>query len=139
MAAIAHLNRSTTLPALRLVPPLCPRSSAVYARRRLAVALLVLLVGVLALRLVGGLAAPTDSVGTTSGGEPGVTVRSPAAYGASATPVPAGAIYVVQPGDTVWSIARALAPGGDIRATVDRLAGLNGGAALEVGQHLRLS
>ena len=42
----------------------------------------------------------------------------------------AGAVYVVQPGDTFWSIAATLVPAGDVRAEVDRLAALNGSAAL---------
>jgi Tfp pilus assembly protein FimV len=66
-------------------------------------------------------------------------VREPAAYGASGQSVPARAVYVVQPGDTIWSIAHALDPAGDSRATVDRIVALNGGAALEPGQRLRLS
>ena len=41
-----------------------------------------------------------------------------------------GSVYVVQPGDTLWSIARELDPTGDVRADVDRLADLNGTAAL---------
>jgi hypothetical protein len=45
----------------------------------------------------------------------------------------------VQPGDTLWSIARELAPAGDIRAEVDRLQDLNGTAALQAGQRLRLT
>jgi nucleoid-associated protein YgaU len=66
-------------------------------------------------------------------------VREPAAYGASGQSVPARAVYVVQPGDTIWSIAHDLDPSGDTRATVDRIVALNGGAALEPGQRLRLS
>jgi hypothetical protein len=39
----------------------------------------------------------------------------------------------------LWSIARELTPTGDIRTEVDRLQGLNGTAALQVGQRLRLT
>ena len=47
--------------------------------------------------------------------------------------------YVVQPGDTLWTIAARLHDGdGDLRAVVDRLADANGGAALFVGQELVL-
>ena len=48
-------------------------------------------------------------------------------------------MYVVQPGDTVWTIAHRLDPTGDPRATVDRIVALNGGAALQPGQRLRLT
>ena len=45
-------------------------------------------------------------------------------------------VYVVQPGDTLWDIARALAPDGDPRALVHELADTAGGAALEPGQRI---
>jgi hypothetical protein len=48
-------------------------------------------------------------------------------------------VYVVQPHDTIWSIARKLDPSGDPRAMVDRIVSLNGGAALQPGQRLRLA
>ena len=44
--------------------------------------------------------------------------------------------YVVQPGDTLWSIARRLQPEGDLRPLVDQLVDLNGGTDLAVGQRL---
>jgi hypothetical protein len=47
-------------------------------------------------------------------------------------------VHVVQPGDTLWSIAVELAPQDDPRVMVDRLAELNGGSDLEVGQRLVL-
>jgi LysM repeat protein len=50
----------------------------------------------------------------------------------------APAVHVVQPGDTLWSIARGLDPAADVRLTVDRLVALNGGAPLQVGQRLVL-
>ena len=139
MAAIVHLDPVSARPNLRLLPPPGP-TRADYARRRLAVLLVALLVAVVAVRLVAGLASsPDTTVSTGSRGAPAVTVHSPLAYGASGTPVPEGATYLVQPGDTVWSVAEQLAPDGDVRGMVDRLVDLNGGAALEVGQRLRLS
>jgi Tfp pilus assembly protein FimV len=46
---------------------------------------------------------------------------------------------IVQPGDTLWSIAASIAPPHtDVRATVDRLDALNGHQVLTVGEHLRL-
>ena len=44
--------------------------------------------------------------------------------------------YVVQPGDTLWSIARRLQPEGDVRPLVDQLVDLNGGTDLAIGQRL---
>jgi nucleoid-associated protein YgaU len=47
---------------------------------------------------------------------------------------------VVQPGDTLWSIASAVDGGGDVRAVIDEIQALNGlrGAALVPGQTLVL-
>ena len=45
---------------------------------------------------------------------------------------------VVQPGDTVWSIAAALAEGDDVRPVVDAIVEANGGADLVAGQRLEL-
>jgi Tfp pilus assembly protein FimV len=43
--------------------------------------------------------------------------------------------YVVQPGDTLWSIASSLT-NGNIRNYVHSLIELNGGASIDVGQRL---
>jgi hypothetical protein len=51
---------------------------------------------------------------------------------------PGHPVHVVQPGETLWSIARTLHPDGDIRPLVDRLVELNGGDHIEVGQVLEL-
>ena len=101
----------------------------VYRRRRVVAAVALVaaaLVSVLVLRLViGALAA-------------GV-LPSPPPAGPVSGDVPAGAAtYVVQPGDTLWSIAESLDPSGDVRATVDALARANGGAALDVGDRIVL-
>jgi LysM domain len=57
------------------------------------------------------------------------------AGGAASAPLdrPPGAIYVVQPGDTLWSIARRLDPDGDVRATVDRLVAAHGSSSIAAG------
>lgn len=46
------------------------------------------------------------------------------------------ALVVVAPGDTMWALAKALAPGRDPRPVVDVLADRNGGTALRVGQRV---
>jgi Tfp pilus assembly protein FimV len=46
--------------------------------------------------------------------------------------------YVVQPGDTFWSIARRMSPGGDPRPLVDRLVAEHGSAVLHVGERVTL-
>ena len=105
-----------TLPRPRLVvvPP-----PAVIRRRRVVVAGVLLLVFVVAL-----LAA--SRVLTVLGGDPAsVPAHRPGA-----------ATYVVQPGDTLWGIARSLQPDGDVRGLVRGLARANGGAELAVGQEL---
>lgn len=101
---------------------------ATYRRRRAAfgalVTVVVLVVAVL-LATVGGGASATDTVGA------GVPAASGSGDGASAT-------HVVQPGDTVWSIARRLQPDGDVRGLVDRIVARNGGATVTAGQRLVL-
>ena len=97
---------------------------AVYRRRRLLVAGLCLL-SVAAVLVVAQL------IRAGTGGGPLTTT------GAAAGPpmVPAGATsYVVRPGDTLWSIAAALAPGRDERPLVDRLAKEIGGVDLYPGE-----
>jgi Tfp pilus assembly protein FimV len=46
--------------------------------------------------------------------------------------------YVVQPGDSLWTIARRLQPQGDVRPLVDQLSERNGGPSLRAGQRLDL-
>ncbi len=98
----------------------------VYRRRR-AVALLVLVVAVLvaATALRSALAGPGGGALTTSGSSGAFTA-------------PASRIYVVQPGDSLWSIVRATGRGGDPRPQVDRLALQLAGRPLQPGDRLRL-
>lgn len=57
-----------------------------------------------------------------------------------AAPVGSGELtVVVQPGDSMWSIARAHQPVGDIRPLVDLLIEANGSAELVPGQLVQLS
>jgi Tfp pilus assembly protein FimV len=122
----AHPLAPSRRPPLRVVEgaraPAQRRAAARYARRRLValVLLVVLVVGIVRLAdaAAAGLASPgpADAVGAAG----------PAA------------VHVVQPGDTLWSIAGRIDPDGDVRATVDRLTALNGGTTIVVGQRLEL-
>ena len=120
-------------PALALVPaavPAVPASGepvrlpeAVYRRRRAAVAMIL----AAALTLVLALGRP-DRV------PPGEANPWPSTGDAS-LPADLPGVYVVQPGDTLWDIALAIAPG-DPRSLVHDLSEAAGGAALEPGQQI---
>lgn len=47
-------------------------------------------------------------------------------------------VYVVQPGDTLWSIARRLAPDADPRPLVEELRSRRGSVELQVGDRIEL-
>jgi len=96
---------------------------AVFLRRRLVAALLVV-----ALAATVHLLAGAALAGIAGGG------TNPSAAAGATSP----ATHVVQPGDTLWSIAAAAAPGTDVRVMVDRIAELNGRGPLVVGQRLTL-
>jgi hypothetical protein len=111
MVAVTH----PAAPIARRAPA---TTAATYRRRRLVAAALALLLAVavvnLVLQVTGGDAAPAHR------------------------PVVETSV-VVQPGDTVWSIARALAGEGDVRPVVDAIVDANGSASLEVGERLVVS
>jgi Tfp pilus assembly protein FimV len=98
-------------------------------RRRLAALVAVL---VLALAVVAAVQSVTWLADVGGSPAPEVLDSGPV------EPV-TGQVYVVQPGDTLWSIAAEIAPDRDPRAVVDALREANGGgAALEVGQRLTI-
>ncbi len=105
--------------------PVRPRRlpAEVYRRRRVAAAVVMatflVLVAVTAARLVGGFF--TDS-----------------ADAAAATGAEGPVVAVVQPGDTLWTIAADLDADGELRSVVDALVELNGSSTLTVGQRLVL-
>ena len=68
----------------------------------------------------------------------GVGELSPTSAVASRAAGVAAQTVVVQPGDTLWSIAAAAVPGVDVRITVDRIIALNGSSPIIVGQELEL-
>ena len=148
MAAPMSAPMLSDSPALRLLPTTLPSGPAapprpalrvleggrdpgrlarraVYRRRRaVALATLATLVVVITL-LVGAISARF-----AGGGHPSSAVGAP-------SPI-ASSLYVVQPGDTLWSIAASVAPDTDVRLTVDRLVEANGAAPITVGQRIVL-
>jgi Tfp pilus assembly protein FimV len=110
-----------------------PDQATRYRRRRLA-ALVLTAVAVVSL---AGSVQYLSSLGVR-GDPPAPVDARPAELSGAALDVVEGQVYVVQPGDTLWTIAAALAPGGDLRPVVDRLRAANGDAMLEPGQRLVL-
>lgn len=98
--------------------------AAQFRRRRFAAA------ASFAVVLLGGVVAL---------GDPGEVPLTASGAAPAAAPVPvARATYVVRPGDTLWQIARALQPSGDLRPLVQRLAAERHGAPLRAGERLAL-
>lgn len=113
-------------PHLRLVADLPVRPSRLrYMVRRMVAA------SVLVAVLAGSWAALSAMASMEL--PPGAT-----ASGAMPQIVSGESVYVAGPGDTLWTIARALQPIGDVRPLVRELSELNGGSGLEVGQPVRL-
>jgi len=133
MAAVAHVSPADLVTWRRdrltvVGAPVARAPMVTVYRRRRAVALLLAVTVVSALVLaVGGLFASF-----------GPAPVSPPAQGGGSAGAGAGAVYVVQPGDTFWAIARRLDPGGDPRPLVARLVAAHGGAALQAGERLSL-
>ncbi len=117
-----EIGRAPARPRLALVgePRAAVRCSprttrATHLRRR-----------VLAVVVVLGILVAVGKVGATFGGSPLVTPERPPA----SQPVS----FVVQPGDSLWSIAERIAPGSDPRPIVDALARDRGDVALRPGE-----
>ena len=122
----ARVRPPGTLPprvgARRAVPRRAAARRAVVRRRRIFLLLATPTLAVAAHAAVGALArSPIAPAGGAGAGEP-VAAR----------------VYVVQPGDTVWSIAHRLQPSGDERPLVARIDADLGGAPLQAGQALTL-
>jgi LysM repeat protein len=89
------------------------------------------LTAVLVAAAVTGLVVMSADNGLVSSPNAAVSV-TPAAADAAAL------VHVVQPGDTLWSIAATVAPGSDPRPIVDELARRSGGTGLQPGQRIAL-
>ena len=131
MAAVAHASpadyrrmvvvRTDPFAVPAPVPARIP-VTAVYRRRRIAALLLVTSVAAALVLAFGGLLASFGGGPLTASERPG----APAA------------VYVVQPGDTFWEIARRLDPTGDPRPLVARLVAAHGSPVLVPGERLAL-
>ncbi len=114
-------------------------SADIYRRRRLIAILLMVTFAVAACLGVRALA----SRGDVSASIPTVTPLGSAVQYSEVGHDVSGAFmqgpqyYVVQEGDTMWSIASSLTDG-DIRSLVKKLIALNGQASIDVGQRLTL-
>ena len=131
---------SSTSTSFSSTAPTRHLSHDVYLRRRLVVGLAVCAVVVAACLGFRTLASRGDVTASV----PAVTPLSANAQPISTTVngvdvslafVQGEGFYVVQPGDTLWSIASSLTSG-NIRNYVHSLIELNGGASIDVGQRL---
>lgn len=122
--------RITPRPPLRVLEGgRSPRQLARYRRRRVVAAMIV--IAVAGVTTVGVRAALPILRPTVPGAHPVGPAGTAGAAG--------GASVVVRQGDTLWSIARRLAPEGDVRAAVDRLADVHGTGPLHIGERLPLT
>lgn len=128
MAAVAHaspaqLHRLVLVHTGPVARPAVARvPTAVYRRRRAAALVVVVAVVATLVLAVGALLASVGGRPLTAPEQPG----SPAV------------VYVVQPGDTFWNIARRLQPGEDPRPLVSRLVAAHGSPVLVAGERLSL-
>lgn len=100
-------------------------SSAVRRRRRR------LLLGATAVGLVTALALPlTGLAGRPAGRHPAAGASQAAATGAT--------VYVVRPGDTLWSIASRFDAGGDPRPLAEAMARETGSATVVPGERITI-
>jgi hypothetical protein len=107
---------------------------ATYRRRRIVVAVLVVvLTATFVLLADAALARIAGGAPSAAGGPSPTSAAASGAAGVAAPPT-----VVVQPGDTLWSIAADVAPGADVRITVDQLVALNGRSPIVPGQELVL-
>lgn len=142
MAAIYEPRRRPTAPErphLRLVPagpgatvPVPVQAPlGLGAELGIGVRHLVAAVAALVVVLIASLAIGNGALASLA------PAPSPAGTSSSAAVEPGGAV-VVEPGDTLWTIARRVQPSGDVRPLVDQLIALNGTAPLQAGATVQL-
>jgi hypothetical protein len=96
-------------------------------RRRRTVAVISLLL------VLGGVWFGLQAALGRIGGSPLATAGAPGGLERAAT-----RIWIVRPGDTLWSIAERVKPGSDVRPLVDRLAAEIGSADLYPGEQVAI-
>jgi len=123
-------------------------TAATYRRRRAVALVLLVAVAAIGYVVVGSALSHvwgevSSSVGQSSAAaevlpaNPGAAAPTEAAVAVGA-PLVHPAVYVVRPGDTLWSIAQRLQPDADPRPLVDALAERAGSSALRPGQRIDL-
>jgi hypothetical protein len=120
MALAVQLSTPPPARSLRLVPRPLAATRPHYGWRRF----------VAVCGLTAGLVAASSAVRAVGS----ALVDDPVVQ--AGTPVPAGphTLRLVDPGETLWSIAGELRPDADRRAAVDELVRLNGSATIIAGQ-----
>lgn len=116
-----------TIP-LRYGPTVRRPSKAVYRRRRIAV--LLCAAAVVALAAMG-----LHRLTGASGGGPLTAAGQPVSIDAA---LATHTRVIVQPGDTLWTIARRVQPTGDIRPLVSSIAAGRHGRVLQVGETIQI-
>jgi hypothetical protein len=118
--------------------PFSAPSPSVYRRRRLVLAVGLVVAVVAAILVLRAVLAGLGGGSLSTAGSSGPTSSGPASSGpVSSGPIRAAAhVHIVQPGDTLWSIAQTSAPGGDPRPIVDQLQQQLDGRPLWAGERL---
>jgi len=126
VAIVSHVGSTGAFPPGLPSARSAGRGQPSAAARRLRAAMVVV-----AVAAVGTLLGAGSLAGAEQATEPG----SPRLV-AQGVDAPS---HVVQPGETLWSLARRLQPEGDVRPLVARLRAAAGGGPLVPGQRIRLA